>query len=238
MTFLDYLLWAVFPYITLTIFVVGHIYRYNKDQFGWSAQSSEFLEKKQLKWGSLLFHWGIVFVFFGHVAGILIPKIFYDTIGISDHLYHMGALWIGGLAGIATVIGGFLFFLRRSGNRRIRNTSNTNAMFTLVFLGAVVLMGFTATVGYSATGGDFDYRTTIGPWFRSIFMFRPRAELMVGTPFGFQAHVVLAFALFAIWPFTRLVHVWSLPLEYLQRRYIVFRKMNTQQRMERKAKQN
>lgn len=236
MTFLDYLLWAVFPYITLTIFVVGHIYRYNKDQFGWSAQSSEFLEKKQLKWGSLLFHWGIIFVFFGHVAGILVPKIFYDTIGISDHLYHMGALWIGGAAGVATVIGGFLFFLRRSGNRRIRNTSNTNAMFTLVFLGAVVLMGFTATVGYAATGGDFDYRTTISPWFRSILMLRPQPELMVGTPFGFQMHVILAFALFAIWPFTRLVHVWSLPLEYLGRKYIIYRKMNSQE--VRKAKEN
>src|SRR5690606_24234398 len=149
MSFLDYFLWGVFPYLALTIFVVGHIYRYNVDQFGWSAQSSEFLEKKQLKWGSLLFHYGIIFVFFGHVAGILVPKLVYDTIGVSDEMYHFGAVWFGGAAGVATVIGGFLLFLRRSGVKRIRNTSNFNAMFTLVLLGAVVLVGFTATVGYT-----------------------------------------------------------------------------------------
>ncbi|HLU21004.1 respiratory nitrate reductase subunit gamma [Lederbergia graminis] len=229
MSFIDTFLWAVFPYLTSTIFIIGHIIRYNVDQFGWSAQSSEFLEKRQLKWGSLLFHWGIVFVFFGHVAGIMIPKIIYDTVGVSDHLYHMGALWLGGAAGVATVIGGFLLFLRRSGHRRIRNNSSFNAMFTLVLLGAVVLVGFTATVGYAASGGDFDYRTTISPWFRGLLLFNPQPELMVGAPFGFQLHVILAFALFAVWPFTRLVHVWSLPLEYLTRNYIIFRKMNAQQ---------
>jgi len=225
-SFLDYFLWGVFPYLCLTIFVVGHIYRYNVDQFGWSAQSSEFLEKKQLKWGSLLFHWGIIFVFFGHVAGILVPKIVYDTLGISEHMYHFGAVWFGGAAGVATVIGGFLLFLRRSSSRRIQNTGNKNAMFTLIILGAVVLVGFTATVGYTASGGEFDYRTTIGPWFRGLLIFSPKPELMVGAPYGFQLHVFLAFALFAVWPFTRLVHVWSLPLEYLGRKYIVYRKMN------------
>src|SRR5690606_2085422 len=229
MSFIDTFLWAVFPYLTSTIFIIGHIIRYNVDQFGWSAQSSEFLEKRQLKWGSLLFHWGIVFVFFGHVAGIMIPKIIYDTVGVSDHLYHMGALWLGGAAGVATVIGGFLLILRRSGHRRIRNNSSFNAMFTLVLLGAVVLVGFTATVGYAASGGDFDYRTTISPWFRGLLLFNLQPELMVVAPFGFQLHVILAFALFAVWPFTRLVHVWSLPLEYLTRNYIIFRKMNAQQ---------
>lgn len=229
MSFWDYFLWAVFPYLCLTIFVVGHIYRYNTDQFGWSAQSSEFLEKRQLKWGSLLFHWGIVFVFFGHVAGILVPKVVYDTMGITPHMYHMVAFSAGGVAGLATVIGGFLFFLRRSGTKRIRNTGNMNALFTLVILGAVVLVGFSATVGYTATGGDFDYRASIGPWFRSLLYLSPKPGLMVGVPFGFQLHVFLAFLIFAIWPFTRLVHVWSLPLEYLRRKYIIYRKMNPDQ---------
>ncbi|KRG12347.1 nitrate reductase [Virgibacillus soli] len=234
---LGLLLLGCFPYLCLTIFIVGHIYRYRVDQFGWSAQSSEFLEKRQLKWGSLLFHWGIIFVFFGHIAGILVPKIVYDTMGINPHMYHLVAFSLGGIAGLATVIGGFLLFLRRSGTRRIRNTSNMNAMFTLVILGAVVLVGFSATVGYTATGGDFDYRTSIGPWFRGLLMFSPKPELMVGTPFGFQLHVFLAFALFAIWPFTRLVHVWSLPLEYLYRKYIIYRKMHPQQ-VRRKMEEN
>ncbi len=181
------------------------------------------------------------------------PKIVYDTMGINPHMYHLVAFSLGGIAGLATVIGGFLLFLRRSGTRRIRNTSNMNAMFTLVILGAVVLVGFSATVGYTATGGDFDYRTSIGPWFRGLLMFSPKPELMVGTPFGFQLHVFLAFALFAIWPFTRLVHVWSLPLEYLYlqgscmcgvchlsiyiRKYIIYRKMHPQQ-VRRKMEEN
>ncbi|MBM4763385.1 respiratory nitrate reductase subunit gamma [Bacillus sp. B15-48] len=229
MTFFDYFLWVFFPYITLTIFVVGHIFRYNHDQFGWSAKSSQFLESNMLKWGSLLFHWGIIFVFFGHVAGILIPKFFYDTIGINEHMYHFGAVWFGGAAGIATVIGGALLFLRRARVKRINMNSKLTDYLSLIVLGIVVLVGFTNTVGYTASGGTFDYRTTIGPWFRGLLTFRPLPEMMAGAPLGFQLHVLTAFALFAIWPFTRLVHVWSLPLEYLKRRYIIFRKMGSVQ---------
>lgn len=223
---IDLFLWVIFPYIALTIFVLGHIYRYNTDQFGWSAKSSEFLEKRQLKWGSLLFHWGIIFVFFGHVAGLLIPKILYDILGISDHLYHFGAVWFGGAAGVACVIGGALLFWRRAAVKRIATNSHVTDFLTLIILGLVVLVGFTNTVGYTASGGDFDYRVTIGPWFRGIFRFQPNPLFMATAPIGFQLHVLFAFLLFAIWPFTRLVHVWSLPLAYLKRRYLVYRKMS------------
>lgn len=225
MTYLDLFLWVIIPYITLTIFVLGHIYRYNTDQFGWSAKSSEFLEKRRLKWGSLLFHWGIIFVFFGHVAGLLIPKIFYDIVGISDHMYHFGAVWFGGAAGIACVIGGALLWLRRISVKRISVNSSFTDHLSLIILGFVVLVGFTNTVGYTASGGEFDYRLTIGPWLRGIFTFRPNPAYMAYAPVGFQIHVLLAFFLFAIWPFTRLVHVWSLPITYLKRRYVVYRKM-------------
>jgi len=225
MTFGDYFLWLVFPYISLTVFVLGHIYRYNHDPFGWSAKSSEFLSKDRfLKWGSLFFHWGIVFVFFGHVAGILIPKSFFDFLGITDDLYHFGAVWFGGVAGVATVIGGGLLFIRRVTNKRITRNGGKADLLTLILLGIVVLAGFTNTVGYTATGGTFDYRETLGPWFRGLLIFRPRPELMAGAPLGFQLHVFAAFLLFAVWPFTRLVHVFSLPLEYLKRKYIIYRK--------------
>lgn len=225
MTYLDIFLWVVFPYISLTIFVLGHIYRYNTDQFGWTAKSSEFLEKKKLKWGSLLFHYGIIFVFFGHVAGLLIPKIFYDTVGISDHIYHFGAVWFGGAAGVACVIGGALLFFRRTSVKRIARNSDFTDFLSLIVLGIVILVGFTNTVGYTASGGNFDYRTAIGPWLRGILIFRPNPVYMSFAPIGFQLHVITAFLLFAIWPFTRLVHVWSLPLTYLKRRYVVYRKM-------------
>ncbi|MEH7107062.1 respiratory nitrate reductase subunit gamma [Bacillus sp. JJ1764] len=223
MTYFQTLFWVTFPYIMLTMFVIGHIYRYNVDQFGWSAKSSEFLEKKQLKWGSLLFHYGILFVFFGHVAGILIPKALYDSVGITDHMYHFGAVWIGGLAGIATIIGILLLMVRRITVKRIYIHSTFRDFLVLVLLTLTIVTGFVNTVWYTGRGVAFEYRDTISPWFRGILSLNPVPELMVGIPVGFQIHVVSAFFLFGIWPFTRLVHVWSLPLEYLNRKYVVYR---------------
>lgn len=226
MSNLDIFLWVVFPYISLTIFVLGHIYRYNTDQFGWTAKSSQFLEQKRLRFGSTVFHWGIIFVFFGHVGGLLIPKAWFDGIGITDDMYHFGAIWFGGLAGLAVVIGGFFLFLRRVSVKRIIKNSSISDYISLIMLGAVVLVGFTNTAGYTASGGSFDYRVIIGPWIREILTLSPSQGMvasMAQAPIGFQLHVFLAFVLFAIWPFTRLVHVFSLPLKYLNRRYVVYR---------------
>ena len=223
MTFWQNFFWISFPYIMLTMFVVGHIYRYNTDQFGWSAKSSEFLEKRQLKWGSVLFHYGIIFVFFGHVAGILIPKAFYDSVGITDHMYHFGAVWIGGIAGLATIIGVCLLMVRRFTVKRIYVHSTFRDILVLVLLTLIIFSGFVNTVWYTGRGVAFEYRETISPWFRGILTLNPDSALMVGIPLGFQIHVVSALLLFGIWPFTRLVHVWSLPLEYLKRKYIVYR---------------
>lgn len=232
MTQFDYFLWVIIPYLSLTIFVVGHIHRYNTDQFGWSAKSSEFIQKDGLlKWGSNLFHYGVIFVFFGHVAGVLIPRGFYDVIGITDNLYHFGAIWFGGAAGVAMVIGGALLTIRRLNSTRLKRNSSPIDLVVLLILGVVTVVGFTNTVGYTATGGTFDYRATIGPWFRGILTFRPYPELMIAAPLGFQLHILAAFVLFAVWPYTRLVHVWSLPLMYLSRKYLVYRKMNPKKAM-------
>lgn len=226
MTHLNIFLWVIFPYIAITIFIVGHIYRYKKDRFGWTAKSSQFLEQNRLQLASNLFHYGIIFVFFGHVAGLLIPKQWFDVIGITSDLYHFGAIWFGGFAGIITVIGGLLLFLRRVFVKRIERNSSPTDFITLILLGAVVLIGFTATVGYTASGGTFDYRVVIGPWIREIITLQPKEGSIIAmsqAPIGFRLHVILAFLLFAVWPFTRLVHVFSLPLHYLRRKYIVFR---------------
>ncbi len=227
MTITDQFLWIIYPYITLTMFVLGHIYRYNTDQFGWSAKSSEFIHKdNMLKWGSNLFHWGIIFVFFGHVAGILIPKGVYEIFGISEHLYHLGAVWIGGGAGVITVIGVILLLTRRTTVERVMKNGSRNDLIVLILLTFVIITGFTNTVGFTATGGEFDYRDSIGPWFRGILIFQPNPLYMVWAPITFQIHVFSAFLLFGFWPFTRLVHVWSIPLTYLNRHYIVYRKRN------------
>ncbi|HJV18004.1 MAG TPA: respiratory nitrate reductase subunit gamma [Bacillales bacterium] len=223
MTYFENFFWISFPYIMLTMFVVGHFYRYHTDQFGWSAKSSEFLEKDKLKWGSVLFHYGIVFVFFGHVAGVLIPLWVYEALRVTDHMYHFGALWIGGLAGIITLIGVLLLMIRRFTVKRIFINSTFRDVLVLVLLVLVIVSGFVNTIWYTGRGIAFEYRATIGPWFRSILSLSPMPKLMIDAPIGFKIHIVSAFLLFGIWPFTRLVHVWSLPLEYLTRKFVVYR---------------
>lgn len=220
---LNQFLWGILPYIILTIFIGGHIYRYNHDQFGWTSKSSEMLEKKELRLGSLLFHWGIIFVFIGHVMGILIPEGVYEAIGVSEETYHFMALLFGIPAGIAAVIGLLIFIHRRLTVKRIFLTSSRGDFIALFFLAVVVLSGLSSTL-LNIDSNGFDYRTTIGPWFRSLFIFQPDPAYMENVPVWFKIHILAAFGIFAVWPFTRLVHVFSLPLRYLNRSYVVYRK--------------
>ncbi|CAG9611283.1 Nitrate reductase-like protein NarX [Bacillus rhizoplanae] len=220
---IDQFLWVLFPYIILVIFIGGHIFRYNYDQFGWTSKSSELLEKKMLRIGSLLFHFGIMFVIGGHVMGILIPEPVYSSLGISEHTYHIMAIGFGLPAGIASVIGLFILTYRRFTIKRIIATSTTGDYIALILLLIVMLAGLSSTF-LNIDSNGFDYRTTIGSWFRSLFIFQPKAEYMAEVPIWFKIHIVAAMGLFAAWPFTRLVHVFSVPVKYLRRSYVIYRK--------------
>ena len=217
-------IWGLFPYLVIVVFVVAHIYRYNTDQLNWSAQSSEFLEKKQLRLGSMLFHIGIIFALGGHLMGLLIPAETMVKIGLSDDLYHMLAFGVGGLVGILALIGILLLLMRRMTNVRVRAITTTGEYFMILLLTAVVVAGLYNTLTGSFLHPDYDYRDTISPWFRSLLVFSPDAELMRDVPLGFRVHIFLSFVLLLIWPFTRLVHVWSLPLESLKRSPVLYRK--------------
>lgn len=219
-------LWVVFPYLTLTVFIVGHLYRYANDPYGWTAKSSEILEKDRLKWGSLLFHWGIIFVLLGHVGGLIVPIQVHEALGISEVAYHLLAVIMGGLSGIAALVGLVLLTFRRLDIRRIRETSTTSDLIALGLLLVVVVLGLANTLGYSLLVGFHDYRLTIGPWLRGILLFRPNATLMTQVPLSFKVHVLAAFGLTGLWPFTRLVHIWSIPLEYLGRSPVLYRSRN------------
>lgn len=217
-------LWVIYPYLILIIFLVGLYYRYQTDQFGWTAKSSEMLEKKKLRWGSNLFHIGIIMVFFGHIGGVLIPKAWLEALGVTDHLYHMVALWVGSIAGILTLIGCIILVLRRFTDVRIRRTSSFGDMLSIILLTLIVVVGMSATL-FNATGrANFDYRETIGPWMRGVLTFTPDYTLMDTVPAIFKIHVILGLSLFAVFPFTRLVHMLSLPIKYLSRSYVVYRK--------------
>ncbi|HJV46335.1 MAG TPA: respiratory nitrate reductase subunit gamma [Bacillota bacterium] len=221
-------LWVIYPYLMLTIFVLGHFYRYNTDQLAWTAKSSEFLEKDLLKLGSMLFHIGIILVFFGHVAGLLVPKVALEQIGVTEHLYHTGAVYGGGLAGLITLAGIALLLARRLNVKRVRLTSSPSDILIAVLLLIVIAMGVFNTLGYNLIMGGFDYRESVAPWFRGLLSFNPDPSLMKDVPLFFQLHVLLSLTIFGVWPFTRLVHVWSVPLAYFRRSHILYRSRDAQ----------
>ncbi|MBO3065521.1 respiratory nitrate reductase subunit gamma [Staphylococcus shinii] len=217
-------LWVIMPYLCIAIFFIGHLARFKFDKFSWTAKSSEFIEKKQLKWGSLMFHLGIIPVAMGHIVGLLIPASWLTAVGVSDHLYHIGAVYIGSIFGIITLIGMLLLTARRVTKKNIRRLSSASDIIVNFLLLTIIFMGCYATLVTNATIPSFDYRETISVWFRQLFIFSPNADLMLQVPLAFKMHILLGFIIMAFWPFTRLVHVWSVPLTYASRSYIIYRK--------------
>lgn len=224
MNYWNQFLWVIFPYTMIAISVVGHVYRYQTNQIGWSAQSSEFLEKKQLRIASMFFHYGILIVLLGHISGLLLPESFVSSLGVSNEIYHQMAIILGGIGGILTVTGLILLLVRRYGNNRVSVTSRVADKFILILLLLVIGFGIYNTLFYQLSFGGYDYRLTISPWFRSLFIFSPNPLLMVNVPITYKIHIVLAFLTFGVWPFTRLVHIWSFPFTYLRRSHIIFKK--------------
>jgi nitrate reductase gamma subunit len=222
------LLWVALPYVCLAVFVLGHLWRYRYDKFGWTTRSSQLYERRLLRIGSPLFHFGILVVLLGHIGGLVIPKSWTETFGISEDMYHFGAVVLGTIAGVATLGGlAILVYRRRTvGPVFSATTRNDKAMY--VSLTLTIGLGLAATVVANVIGGGYDYRETISPWFRSIFYFRPDPALMSEAPVLFKLHAISALLLFAAWPFTRLVHMLTAPLGYLTRPYIVYRSRDRQ----------
>jgi nitrate reductase gamma subunit len=219
----DVLLWVVIPYLCIATFVGGHVWRYRYDKFGWTTRSSQMYERRLLRWASPLFHFGVLFAIGGHVIGILVPKSWIEALGIGETAYHVVAVALGTVAGIGTVVGLALLIYRRRTVGPVFSATTRNDKFMYVFLAATIVLGLATTVLGNLTGHPHDYRETVAPYFRSIFYFQPKPELIDEAPIGFQLHAMAAWLLFAVWPFTRLVHVFSAPLGYLTRPYIVYR---------------
>jgi nitrate reductase gamma subunit len=214
--------WLVLPYASLAIFLVGHWWRYRYDQLGWTSRSTQLLEGRLLAWGSTMFHYGALAVIGGHVVGILIPAHVTGSVGISESLYHRLSGYAGGAAGLVCLLGYAILAFRRAEVRRVRVTTTILDVVVFVLLGALILLGEGMTFGYQIVGHGYDYRATVGPWFRSIWV-DPRPSLMARAPVWYQLHAALPWLLYAVWPFSRLVHVWSYPLQYLGRPYILYR---------------
>ena len=224
-TTLDTILWVVVPYLCLAVFALGHVWRYRYDKFGWTTRSSQLYESKLLRWASPLFHFGILAVFLGHVMGLGIPKSWTEAVGMSPELYHFMAVSIGSVAGVCTVVGMALLIYRRRTVGPVFSATTRMDKAMYLMLAIVVSLGMWNTFAGSILnlGGEYDYRDGVSVWFRGIFRFALHPELMAVAPLGFQLHGLAAFLLFALWPFTRLVHVFSAPLGYLWRPYVVYR---------------
>ena len=217
------ILWVALPYVAAAVFVVGHLWRYRFDRFGWTTRSSQTYENRLLRWGSPMFHFGILMVIAGHVVGLFIPREWLYAIGISEEIYHLGATVMGTFAAVLTLAGLAILIYRRRTVGAVVHATTVMDKVMYVVLGATLAFGTAATVVHQVFGGGFHYRETISPWIRSLFIFQPRVELMAEVPLLFQLHIITACVLFALWPFTRLVHVFSAPVGYLFRPYVVYR---------------
>lgn len=224
LTTMDILLWVVLPYVTIAVFVTGLIWRYRYDKFGWTTRSSQIYEGRLMRVASPIFHIGILAVLIGHVVGLLIPEQWTEAASISEDMYHLMAVGIGLVAGAFTLFGITMLIYRRRTTGPVFAATTKNDKTMYLFLTAAILLGLLTTlVGSGIVGDGYNYRDTVSPWFRSIFLLQPQPELMAESLPSFQVHAVAGMLVFLLWPFTRLVHAFSAPFGYLFRPYVVYR---------------
>lgn len=220
----DTFLFGFYPYICLTVFLLGSLIRFDRDQYTWKSDSSQLLKSGSLRWGSNLFHIGVLFLFFGHFAGLLTPHFLYESF-ISAGTKQVLAMVSGGIAGTLGFIGLTLLLNRRLSEPRIRATSKTSDIVIALLLWLQLALGM-ATIPLSAQHLDGSMMLRLAEWAQRIVTFRAGApELLAEASWVFKAHMFLGMTVFLVFPFTRLVHVWSgfATLAYLARPYQVVR---------------
>ena len=223
--FLHSLLFGIYPYVALAIFVIGSWMRYDREQYTWKSDSSQLLRRGALRWGSNLFHVGILGILFGHLVGLLTPAAVWHAIGLSAPAKQMVAMIAGGIAGMACLAGGLILLTRRVRDERIRSTGRHRDLLVLALLLAQVALGL-VSIGVSAQHRDGAEMLVLMDYVQRIVTFRPgAADVVAHVHWIFKAHLVLGFTLFLVFPFTRLVHVFSgfAALLYVRRPYQVVR---------------
>ena len=208
MNTLDHFLFGIYPYIAFVVFLVGSLLRFDRDQYTWKSDSSQMLKMGQLRWGSNLFHIGVLFLFFGHTVGMLTPHFVYEHF-ISAGNKQLMAMISGGFAGLLGFIGVTILLHRRLTEPRIRINSKTSDIVLLVLLWLQLALGL-ATIPLSAQHLDGSMMMRLAGWAQHIVTFQSGAPaLLAEAGFIFKMHMFLGMSIFLIFPFTRLVHVWS-----------------------------
>ena len=217
-------LFNVYPYICLAVFFMGSLARFDRDQYTWKSDSSQLLRTGSLRWGSNLFHIGVLFLFFGHTVGMLTPHFLYEGF-ITAGAKQIMAMVTGGIAGVLGFIGLSILLHRRLSDDRIRATSKTSDILILVLLWLQLALGL-ATIPLSAQHLDGSMMMKLAEWGQRVVTFRSGGvELLAEAGWIFKAHMFLGMTIFLVFPFTRLVHVWSGfgTLAYVLRPYQVVR---------------
>ncbi len=210
-------LFGIYPYIALSVLVIGSVARYERDPFTWKSSSSQLLRRRQLVWGSILFHVGILVIFLGHLIGLLTPLSVFHALGVSDTFKQTLAVVAGGIAGVMALIGGGMLFHRRWTDPRIRATSSFWDIAILALLLAQLVLGI-ATIFVSVQHLDGGEMVKFMTWAQMIFTFQAgAADQIVDVALVFKLHLFLGLTIFLVFPFTRLVHMISAPLRYLWR---------------------
>ena len=223
MTSLHHFHFGVYTKICLAVFLMGSLARFDRDQYTWKSDSSQLLRKGQLRWGSNLFHLGILFLFFGHAVGLLTPHYFYEGFMSAAAKQRM-AIYAGGIAGVVCFVGLSLLLHRRIFDPRIRLTSHRTDLAILVILWVQLTLGL-ITLPYSYSHADGSAMLVLAEWAQRIVTFRPDAAALVSMDWPYKVHLVLGMTIFLLFPFSRLVHVWSgfASVAYLVRPYQVVR---------------
>ena len=225
MSYVNQFLFGIYPYICLAVFFVGSLVRFDRDQYTWKSDSSQMLRAGQLRWGSNLFHIGILGIFFGHLVGLPTPLVVWHALGITPAAKQLLAIIAGGAAGALTLVGLILLIHRRLTEPRIRINSRPMDMVVLLLFLAQLLLGL-FSIGVSMQHLDGEEMIKLMMWVQHILTFRgDAAGYVTDVALVFKLHLLLGMTIFLVFPFTRLVHIWSGfgAVGYLVRAYQVVR---------------
>jgi nitrate reductase gamma subunit len=213
---------GMYPYICMTILVLGTLIRYDREQYSWRASSSQILADKGLMVGNIMFHIGVIFIFFGHLVGLLTPHFIYEQF-ITAEQKQLLAIIAGGIAGTIGFVGLTILVFRRLLVDRIRATSTKSDIAVLLILWIQITLGL-ITIPFSLAHHDAGIMIKLSEWAQHVLTFRAGAsDYIVGTDWVFQVHLILGMTIFLLFPFTRLVHMLSVPVKYIGRPYQVVR---------------
>lgn len=217
MHFFNIFIFSYFPYISILIFILGSVFRYENNQYSWKSSSSQLLNNKLFFWSSNLFHFGILFLILGHFFGLLTPHSIYSKFITAEHK-QMLAMFSGGIAGFFCFIGLTLLIYRRLSNDRVNSTSNISDIYVLFLLYLQLILGLLSIfISYSHIDNP-STMISLANWVQGIFTFSPNLYLyVIQEHFIFKAHLFFGMIILIVFPFTRLVHVFSIPYLYFFR---------------------